>query len=352
MTQLLYIAMLAIAFGFAFYVQKSKKKRYIFVIIAIFTFIAGFRGISCGVDTPAYYEHIIKGFQNHWQFREEGFRFVSTLIMNVFNNPQLVFVLCAFVTNLLILFRLWDFKDDADYSFMILLYILLYYSNTMNIMRQYVAVALVFYGTRYLRKNKFLFISFVLVAFFFHRSSLLALGFLVISFWVGFSKKQKLFYFFPLSLVMIGIVAYIASYLASDIASYSSQVVHNLNIPYFYLLIITIGVIILQKKRVHVIMYGESASRFYLDFSKYLEIIYYVLIGLGLSGLSMFFSFVGRTGLYYSIFEIVFWGIACKRFKNYKLNKVLILIYAVYVFALVIFRNDYLLFPYSIYLYL
>lgn len=351
MTQLLYVSILIVALGFAYLAQKKNKKGYLFLLVAILTFAAGFRGVSCGVDTPAYYEHIIKGFPYHWQFREEGFRLISNYFMITFQNPQLVFVFCAFVTNLLILLRIWDFKDEANFGFMTLLYLLLYYSNSMNIMRQYVAVALIFYGTRYLHKNKILFIPFVVAAFFMHRSSLLALGYIVISLWSGFTKSQKQIMFLPLTLFMIGSAGYVASYLASDITSYRSQSVQNLNITYFYILSISILAIVLQKKGVYVKVSGKGIMRHYYNYKMNMDIVLYVLIGLCFSCLSMFFAFVGRTGLYYSIFDIVFWGIACKKFKNSELNKLFILVYAYYIFSLVIFRNDVLLFPYSIYFY-
>lgn len=351
MTQLLYVSILIVALGFAYLSQKRNKKFYLFLLVAILTFAAGFRSVSCGVDTPTYYEHITNGFPYHWQFREEGFRLIANFFMDSFQNPQLVFVFCAFVTNLLILLRLWDFKDDANFGFMTLLYLLLYYSNSMNIMRQYVAVAVIFYGTRYLNRNKLLFIPFVIAAFFIHRSSLLALGYFAISLWTSFTKKQKQIFFLPLLLVMIGAVGYVASYLASDITSYRSQMVQNLNITYFYILIVFAFTIFLQKKNLYIKVTSNNKMRHYDGYAIDKDIVYYVFIGLVFSCLSMFFAFVGRTGLYYSIFDIVFWGIACKKFKNARFNKFLILVYAFYIFGLVIFRNDCLLFPYSIFFY-
>ena len=228
-----------VALGFAYLANNSNKKAYLFMLVAVLTIMAGFRGVNCGVDTPLYYDNIVKDFPYSWQFREEGFRLIATYFMENFQNPQLVFIFCAFVTNLLILLRLWDFKDKANFGFMTLLYLLLYFSNSMNIMRQYVAVAIVFYGTRYLNKNKLLFIPFVTVAFFIHRSSLLALGYFVISLWSGFTNKQKKLFVMPLALAMFGAIGYVANYLASDIASYRAQSVQNLNITYFYILFIT-----------------------------------------------------------------------------------------------------------------
>lgn len=351
MTQLLYVSILIVALGFAYLAQKRNKKSYLFLIVAVLTIMAGFRGVSCGVDTPLYYDNIVKSFPYSWQFREEGFRLIANYFIDNFQNPQLVFIFCAFITNLLILLRLWDFKDKANFGFMTLLYLLMYFSNSMNIMRQYVAVAIVFYGTRYLNKNKLLFIPFVIAAFFIHRSSLLALGYFVISLWAGFTNKQKKIFVLPLALSMLGAIGYVANYLASDIASYRAQSVQNLNITYFYILFITILAYVLQKKNVYVRISEKTMIPHYDKYSIDRDILYYVFIGLSFSCLSMFFAFVGRTGLYYSIFDIVFWGIACKKFKNTRFNKFLILVYTFYIFGLVIFRNDCLLFPYSIFFY-
>ena len=59
-------------------------------------------------------------------------------------------------------------------------------------------------------------------------------------------------FFLPFILVMVGAVGYVASYLASDITSYRSQTVQNLNITYFYILIVFVFTIFLQKKNLYI----------------------------------------------------------------------------------------------------
>lgn len=373
MTQIIYIAILSLGLGLGYVAEKEDRKAYVYFLILLLTFLAGFRGENCGVDTPSYYNNVIKGFPYPWMFREEGFRAMATFFMNRFKNPQLVFVSCAFITNYLILKRLWDFRKEANYSFMVLIYVLLYYSNSMNIMRQYVAVAFIFYGTRYLKKNKLFFIPFLMLAFSFHRSSLLAIGYFGIVLWKDFSKKKKAIFSLPMLLMVIGSIVYTNKYLAKDISSYSAQVVDNVNVTYFYLLIITLLVLITYKLRIgikiteHITHSYKYKKRRLLktgiritehitpnkDATGQLEsdVSVYVLIGLAFKALSMFFEFVGRTGLYYSIFDVVFWGIACKNLKNSKLNRVLILIYAIYIFMLIIVKNDIKLFPYEVFFY-
>ena len=144
----------------------------------------------------------------------------------------------------------------------------------MNIMRQYVAVAIIFYGTRYLNRNKLLFIPFVIAAFFIHRSSLLALGYFVISLWAGFSKKQRQLFFLPLILVMVGAVSYVASYLASDITSYRSRTVQNINITYFYILIVFVFTIFLQKKNLYIKVTSYNKMRHYDGYAIDKDIVY------------------------------------------------------------------------------
>lgn len=50
--------------------------------------------------------------------------------------------------------------------------------------------------------------------------------------------------------MVIGSVVYINTYLAKDVSSYSAQVVTNINVTYFYLLIITLLVLITYKLRI------------------------------------------------------------------------------------------------------
>ncbi len=351
MTQIIYIFAILIALWLGYMAEKTNKKMLLYFLIALLTFVAGFRGISCGVDTPSYYENIIKGFPYPWMFREEGFRVTATFLMDKFNNPQLMFVLCALITNFFVLMRLWDFRDEAKFGFMNLLYLLLYYSNSMNIMRQYVAVAIIFYGTRFLKNKKPLFILSLIIGFTFHRSSLLAIGYLGIALWIGFTKKQKLIFSMPIVLIFAISIGYVRTYLESDINTYSSQVVDNINITYFYLLFITLFVLVTYEANVGIRLTEYSTLPEKTNNKVKTDIVLYVLIGLAFNALSMFFEFVGRTGLYYSIYDIVFWGIACKKFRNAKLNTVLIIIYAVYIFVIDIVRNGIKLFPYEIFFY-
>lgn len=350
MSEFFYIVAMFIALAMAYVANKTKKKSYLWLLIILLTILSGFRARTVGVDTPSYYSDIEHGFPYAWRFEEEGFRFIANVIMDYTNNPQLMFVFCAFITNSFILIRLWDFKDEARFDFMVFLYLFIFYGNTMNIMRQAMAVALVFYGTRYLKENKYhKFLLFLLIAFTFHRTALLSIAYILISLWFSMSKNKKKILAIPFICVIIGSVFYVARYLVNDIDAYSSQTISNINVTFFYRLFITLATILFNKLNIMVIInqnYRALPKKYIFD--RYL--LTYLLIGLSFESLSMFFSFVGRSGLYYLMFEPVFWGIAVKQTKNRKLYAMLIAIFAIYMFYLLIFTNSVKLFPYSIYL--
>ncbi|MFQ7469741.1 EpsG family protein [Amedibacillus dolichus] len=350
MSELFYIVAMLIALAMAYLANRTKKKSYLWLLIILLTILSGFRARTVGVDTLSYYSDIECGFPYDWRFEEEGFRFIANIIMDYTHNPQWLFVFCAFITNSFILVRLWDFKNEARFDFMVFLYLCIFYGNTMNIMRQAMAVALVFYGTRYLKENKYhKFLLFLLIAFTFHRTALLSIAYILINLWFSMSKNQKKIFAIPFICVIIGSVLYVARYLVNDIDAYSSQTISNINVVFFYRLFVTIATILFNKLNIKVIIsqnHRTMSNKYTFDKS----LVTYVLIGLSFEALSMFFSFVGRTGLYYLMFEPVFWGTAIKQTKNRKIYGVLIAIFAIYMFYLLVFTNSANLFPYSIYL--
>ena len=57
-----------------------------------------------------------------------------------------------------------------------------------NIMRQWIAVSIVFWGTKYLKDNRYIpFIISVVIATLFHTSAVIGLGYLIVS--IFFNKK-------------------------------------------------------------------------------------------------------------------------------------------------------------------
>lgn len=348
----IYISLLTLALLTSFIASRTQKKLFVFITISLLTIVAGFRGVDVGIDTSNYYSNIISGFSYHWKFREEGFRFVSNIVMHMTGNPQLVFVICAFITNILIICRFWDFRTNISFTIAMLIYLLMYYSNTLNIMRQYVAVAIVFYSSRYLFKKKYIiFLVSLFIASLFHRSALLGIIMLMIDVWGTLSNRRKKILFVPSIIAILSICIYVYIYFRTDLDSYSAQRIYNINIPFLYHFVIFLFAWITNKNRVFSRIHKLNDRCLYNNTFLDIRIPLYALIGLLFESLGMFFAFVDRTGLYFAFYEVVFWAYLGKNSKNKSLFGLLFLIYAFYVFLQVFTRNSYGLFPYSLFIY-
>ena len=157
-------------FGIAttlFYLSESKNhwKCIIFSGMAIFLlcFIAGFRDDNIGRDIQSYVKNYFEAFHNTHSYSQ-----ALTLVQYTQLEP--LYVLLLFITSRftgdlwLILFSLqllticpvylavlkWNKELHISIGFAMAIYILVFYNNSFNIMRQSVAAALIFLGTTYL----------------------------------------------------------------------------------------------------------------------------------------------------------------------------------------------------------
>ena len=178
----------------------SKRDKFGFLMIAVvlLTLVAGLRGENVGIDTRSYiskFECIADGHPELAYGLETGFKFLIRCLLTIWNNTSFVFTVIAFFTNYLIIKRLWDFRKIASVPCMVLCYYAGFYGFTLNITRQLLAIAVIFYFSRLLEKRKYL--SFLLVvilsAIFLHRTSLICVAFIAadLFLWKKLSKKQR-----------------------------------------------------------------------------------------------------------------------------------------------------------------
>ena len=143
MDRIFFVMAIIVAVFFANIADRRKKKIYIYFSILIFSLVAGLRGISVGIDTEAYYYAFINDFPYSWQFEEIGFRYMSNMLINIFKNPLYLMIIYALITNSLIINRLWDFREKFNFPFMIFLYGFIFFIETLNIMRQFLAISVI-----------------------------------------------------------------------------------------------------------------------------------------------------------------------------------------------------------------
>ncbi len=352
MENLYFILLLVPIVILCFIADKKDKKFLLMLAIFILSLIVGFRGTNVGIDTKDYYYAFNNNFPRNWQFQELGFRYISMFFMKIFKNATFVMFIYAFIINLFIMLRLWDFRKKCNFPVMIILFLLIYLFPTMNIMRQFIAVSVIFYFSRFLEKKKyFLFFLIVILMSLIHKSSLLALLLIFVYMWNTFSSRKKILFLFPFMIISLIGLFFVVWYEKDHIDNYFSIInsVNNFNITFVYRFLICIISYFLFRSRLKIVYNSNKEKKEIVVDNKdndFKIIFALYCIGLCFSSMGMFFNNMERFGYFYLCFELVYWGYLTKNSRNNFLNFSMISIYASYVFLLEIFMNGSGIFPY------
>lgn len=308
-----YILILFVCMLLAYRAEITQKKIYVCLVALFLVFIGGFRGEEVGIDTPNYIEIWDRLLIGGIAYQEVGFQFIITSLQHITDNPTYMFLACSSIIYPLIIFRLWDFRKVASFTFMIAMFFLLYYLHSFNVMRQYIALAIVFYFSRYLQKgNYFLFFIGVLLSVLFHTSSLLALAFFgaELLLWKYLSKWQKWFIalcvcfsFILIPLVLLYVERYFLYFDNTEVKVGSLVVLKLACLIITYLLVF-------KKNQVEYRVKYLVKSAFILAF-----------LGVSMEALGYFFPYMSRIGLYMTIFQVVYYGILMHK-STIKANKI------------------------------
>lgn len=201
----MYIYILAFFLSsFLFYISTKFEKRKIIQILLVITallipcLLAGLRSENIGTDVKVYVRPLfncakkassIKEFYSlGWSIiyrikkvyeYEYGFSFLIYIITKIFKNIQCVlfFIQALTVVPIYLALRKYEKYNDKIWLGM-LMYYFIFFSFSLNAMRQMIGIAIVFYAFSILingKKKDWLFLLLVLVATLFHKSSLLGL---------------------------------------------------------------------------------------------------------------------------------------------------------------------------------
>lgn len=327
---------------------KQENRFLLFLGIAILSLTSGLRAYDVGIDTPSYYDAFVSDFAIHpWEFDEEGFRALVRALMALFGNPTVVYLVIAIATNLLVILRLWDFRNNASFAYMSFFYIAVFYIGTMNTMRQYLAVAIVFFATRFLERKKYLsFIVSLLVATSIHTTALMGVVYLFVYLWENTPKEKRIYLGIAAVALIPPALAFVVSYESDHIENYFSNNVDNLNATYLYrIAIFLIAILLVWLSDGNARKHDEELAPRRSENAVPL----FAFMGLVASSAGMFFRFLGRLGYYFSMFEMVFWGQAVKRERWGWLLWLMPTAYAIYTFGYEIAFNGSGIFPFHFY---
>ena len=350
-TYLVYFVAFSIVLFLAYLAQRNDRKKYLIYAALILSLLAGLRATTVGIDTENYsklFAHIADGRLDLAYGLETSFKYICAVLLGIWNNSNFLFTIFALITNILIFVRLWDYRDQISITWSVAIYLAMFYFMTFNILRQFVAIAIIFYGTRYLARKKYVaFLAFVAIAFLFHKSAILGAGFLLLEIfsWKQLSKIQRKYLRILIAASPVVAIA-AAAVLLSRYVPYISQITFNFGAMLFVKVLIFLFTLIVFKHS-----YTDRTDEegcMLAEYSLKTVRVYY-LVGLLVAMLGYVFMFMERIGLYFYVFEIVYVGMFLKSKRVDFIFKMLIAAFYLLLFALTFFgdgqgQSDYLFF--------
>lgn len=163
---------------------KARKFLYYILILAPTTLVAGLR-YGIGVDYHSYvlmYNEV--NIHEIFSSREPLYSILQYLVKIIFQDKTWgLFLVTSFLTLYFILKGAEYFRKDLSISFALFIYYLTYYIEGFNIVRQMLALAIIFFGLRYLiDRNLLKYAITIAVATLIHNSAIIALIFYFIPF--------------------------------------------------------------------------------------------------------------------------------------------------------------------------
>jgi hypothetical protein len=184
-----YLYIVAISLLLSFIIERYNSRIALLVLSLFLSSICGLRGPEVGIDTENYIRYLNDiqlrgvGYGSEW-----GFSLISYYLMYFFQLPYIPLFIYSLITNFLIIYRIWEFKDKASFPLMILIFLAFYYPYTFIIVRQMLAISLIFWGSRYIEKGKLSrYLLYNVIAITFHTSSIICL---VLAF-IAYLKRAK-----------------------------------------------------------------------------------------------------------------------------------------------------------------
>ncbi|MGJ0841791.1 EpsG family protein [Clostridium tertium] len=194
-------------------VSKKKLLYNIFTTIGLLIpcILAGLRADTIGTDIQVYVKPMFEaasmassfleynnmGWIASWTYMyvyeiEIGFSLLVYIITKVFGNLS-VLLTCIELLIIVPFYKGLSYhKKELPMWLCMLIFYLMNYNVSLNMMRQWIAMALLFYGFRYVLERKLIkFIIVVLISMMFHNSAMLGILFYLIYAFIYSNKKDK-----------------------------------------------------------------------------------------------------------------------------------------------------------------
>lgn len=198
---MIYLISFLLSILFAYFAKRSKNRTaFVFfsiLSIAVTVLLAGLRHVSIGIDTSNYYSNswakavnfrnlsLLEYLQVYVLGSRERFELLYAVLMGVVVRIAPNFQVFLTMVHLVIITGVYigafRMRKHAAPEFTLLMFYLLYYNHSLNIFRQYMAMAIIFAAVADIENRKhFRYLVFVGIAFLIHNSGVIGLAPLLI----------------------------------------------------------------------------------------------------------------------------------------------------------------------------
>lgn len=187
-------------------VSRYKNNRRIgmailFWVILVFSIVAGIRDYNVGTDIsyyvlPVFNSAKINDFQMYWNLNskmiEPLYLLLTYFVSLISDNVHLLMGILSFLVTLFVVLRMIDYKESKKMWMGIFVYNFIFFPISLNLMRQSVAMSILFYSTRYIFSKEMNVRKFIVGTIFsmgFHFTG--AIGFFLLILQVYFKKNYQ-----------------------------------------------------------------------------------------------------------------------------------------------------------------
>lgn len=206
---MIYLGTYLISALFAFFATRLSPKKnkitivvFSFIAILLPSLLAGMRATNIGTDIEFYLINNFDVAKSATSFKsylpliyakEPLYLAIVYCCAKVFGNVQVLLFVISFLTILLVYLSAWKWKKYLSVPMFLLLYDFLYYNDSLNIIRQHLAMAILLLGIDYLLQRKYkIYVLFIIVASLIHTAALIGFVFVLCHcYMLGSQKKRK-----------------------------------------------------------------------------------------------------------------------------------------------------------------
>ncbi|MEH7106952.1 EpsG family protein [Bacillus sp. JJ1764] len=176
------------------------------LVFGVLISLVAVSGLRSNIGDTYFYKHIYEINNFSWDYihsqKDIGFGILQRFLKQFSNNPQILILITAIITNILIIAVLYKYSRLFELSMYVYITGGLFLVS-MNGIRQCLAAAIVFTGTHFLIKgNFFKFLVIVLFASTFHESALVLIPIYFLVRYKAWSKATFILLFFSIVIVV------------------------------------------------------------------------------------------------------------------------------------------------------